>query len=236
VTDRYLSRARLRRDAPAAALAPILLPDEQGQRAGTAHRLLWTLFADRPDRQRDFLWRATGDDRSPGRSTFLVLSERPPADTHGLFEIETKPFAPMLAERDRLAFSLRVNPVVTRKDPQTGRAKRHDVVMVRLAPLIGEQRRTRRWEIIQEAGRTWLEGQGTRHGFCLRADAPLTIDGYDRLEIGRNRGRKPIEIAVLDMNGILEVETPDLFLSALIQGFGKAKAFGCGLMLIKRAA
>ncbi len=53
----YLSRVRLRRDVSAGALAPLLVPDDDtGAAAG--HHLLWSLFADAPDRRRDFLWRA----------------------------------------------------------------------------------------------------------------------------------------------------------------------------------
>ena len=46
-----------------------------------------------------------------------------------------KPFEPALAPGDRLGFSLRANPVVTRADPRTGRPRRHDVVMDRLHAL-----------------------------------------------------------------------------------------------------
>ena len=52
-----LARARLRRDQPAEALARILVPEEPGARLGAAHPLVWALFAGRPDRRRDFLWR-----------------------------------------------------------------------------------------------------------------------------------------------------------------------------------
>ncbi len=41
---------------------------------------------------------------------------------------------------------------------------------------------------------------------------------------------------VLDYEGVLTVEDPVLFLSALTVGFGRARAFGCGLMLVRRAA
>jgi CRISPR system Cascade subunit CasE len=34
---------------------------------------------------------------------------------------------------------------------------------------------------------------------------------------------------------VLEVQAPHVFVRALHRGFGKAKAFGCGLMLIRRA-
>jgi CRISPR system Cascade subunit CasE len=40
---------------------------------------------------------------------------------------------------------------------------------------------------------------------------------------------------MLEMTGRLEVNEPEAFLSHLSQGFGRAKAFGCGLMLIRRA-
>jgi CRISPR system Cascade subunit CasE len=39
---------------------------------------------------------------------------------------------------------------------------------------------------------------------------------------------------VLDISGVLEVRDPARFLARLIQGFGRARAFGCGLMLIRR--
>jgi CRISPR system Cascade subunit CasE len=47
--------------------------------------------------------------------------------------------------------------------------------------------------------------------------------------------RPPIEFSALDLSGVLEVQDGEPFLAALLSGFGKAKAFGCGLMLIRRA-
>src|SRR5690348_9920913 len=91
MTERFMIRARLRRDRAAAAIAPLLVPTEPGAKAGASHRLIWSLFADTPDRRRDFLWRETG----PG--TFLILAPRAPEDRLGLFEIDPpKPFAPAL--------------------------------------------------------------------------------------------------------------------------------------------
>ncbi|WP_308340124.1 type I-E CRISPR-associated protein Cas6/Cse3/CasE [Thiolapillus sp.] len=37
------------------------------------------------------------------------------------------------------------------------------------------------------------------------------------------------------MQGSLTVTEPDAYLATLKQGLGRAKAFGCGLMLIRRA-
>jgi CRISPR system Cascade subunit CasE len=39
---------------------------------------------------------------------------------------------------------------------------------------------------------------------------------------------------VLDLSGALTVTDPTLFLEKLSGGFGRAKAFGLGLMLIRR--
>lgn len=238
MTPLHLSRVRLRRDAPAAALAPILLPPDDGQRAGTVHRLLWTLFADDRHRRRDFLWReAGGTDLVPGRSEFLVLSDRGPVDAHGLFHLETKEFAPALAPGDRLAFSLRANPVVTKPGDLNARGKRkrtrHDVVMERLRHVPKGERAEPRFGLVQEAGRDWLMQQGERYGFAVLEG--LRVDGYETLRVPRE-GERPILFSVLDLDGVLEVRDPAAFLAALRGGFGKAKAFGCGLMLIRRAA
>ena len=44
-----------------------------------------------------------------------------------------------------------------------------------------------------------------------------------------------MSFSTLDFDGILTVNDPAAFLLALSRGFGAAKAYGCGLMLIRRA-
>jgi CRISPR system Cascade subunit CasE len=241
---RWLTCLRLKRDVPAAALARVLLPDDPSERCQTAHRLLWTLFADDPDRRRDFLWREERPGRgSSGRGGFLVLSEREPVDGHGLFDMDPpKASSPVLAEGDLLAFSLRANPVVTRKDGG-GRSKRHDVVMDRLRAIPKDQRAELRDAAMRETGRAWLERQASEHGFAVLVEEDeqteekrplLRIDGYEQLRIARP-GEKPARLSVLEFDGVLEVREPDRFVAGVRRGFGKAKAWGCGLMLIRRA-
>jgi CRISPR system Cascade subunit CasE len=95
----YLTRVAISRSASARALIQLLNPAKGEDRAAVHHRLLWTLFADAPDRGRDFLWREDGDGR------FLILSARSPTDEHRLFEMdEAKPFAPVLATGTYLRF------------------------------------------------------------------------------------------------------------------------------------
>jgi CRISPR system Cascade subunit CasE len=223
VSTLYLSRLSLRCDASLMALAPLLVPHGNGAHAGAAHRLIWAAFADDPERKRDFLW------RQDEKRRWLVLSSRLPTDPHQLFEVESKPFAPVLEKGLRLAFALRANAVVTRKDEE-GCPKRCDIVMDRLLALPKGERAAERSRIATEAGRDWLAAQGANAGFRLaRAD----VVAYRTEKIPRQR-QKPIELGVVDLEGALVIETPGLFLAALSAGFGKAKGFGCGLMLIKR--
>jgi CRISPR system Cascade subunit CasE len=226
MTGLWLSRARLRRDAPVAALARLLVPDAAGARAAAAHRLVWALFADGPERQRDFLWR----EEAPGQ--FLALSARPPGNLDDLFELDFKPFAPALEPGDRLGFSMRANPVIARPAAPGQRGKRHDVVMDALYRMPAGERATTRMETVLAAGRAWLARQGTVHGF--RPDPEVAVDGYETVVIPRDSG-SPVRFGVLDFTGVLTVEDPQQFLAALAAGFGRSRAFGCGLMLIRRA-
>ena len=50
----------------------------------------------------------------------------------------------------------------------------------------------------------------------------------------RGPRRDQPQFGVLDMSGVVRVEEPALFLERIAQGFGRAKSFGHGLMLIRR--
>jgi CRISPR system Cascade subunit CasE len=220
----HLSRLELRRDSSLVALASILAPDDDGSRADRGHRLLWAVFSDAPDRKRDFLWR----EENLGR--YVVLSTRRPVDAHNLFDIDTKDFQPALAKGDGLRFVLRANAVVTRKNA-AGKAKRSDVVMDKLRACPSGDRALHRDRLAAEAGSEWLARQGAKAGFAVVA---CEAAAYRTLTIPHGRG-KAVELGVLDLEGRIEVGDAAMFLSALARGFGKAKGFGCGLMLIARA-
>jgi CRISPR system Cascade subunit CasE len=233
MTELYLSRARLRRDAPVQALAHLLVPRDGAARISASHHLVWSLFTDGPERRRDFLWR----EEKPGH--FYTLSARPPDDPHRLFDVEFKPFTPLLDPGDRLGFSLRANPVISRQEAHGTRGKRHDVVMdaLRHVPK-GEQRPEQRPAIVTAAGAAWLVRQGTAHGFV--PDFTPNVDGYETVRLPReptdgDKKPKPIMFGILDIAGVLTVRDPPRFLAALATGFGRSRAFGCGLMLIRRA-
>ena len=224
----YFSQAHLKRNASVKALSPLLLGD--GERSlHPGHHLVWSLFAEGSSGRRDFLWRET--DR---RGDFLILSERKPKDAHGLFDIcAPKLFAPALAAGDRLCFSLRANPVVRRYDAARDRSIKHDVVMDGLRGHPGGARAEHRFEAMRKRGFAWLEGQGAKAGFLVEATR-VRVDGYRQHKVSRKRAGT-MAFSTLDFDGVLEVGDPAAFLAGVTRGFGAAKAYGCGLMLIRRA-
>ncbi len=235
MSDLYFSRGRLRaRHGEAlSAIAPLLIPDDDRARASHAHRILWLLFQETPDASRDFLWRDEGDGR------YLILSQRLPTDPHDLFDLDTKPFAPALRSGDRLTFVLRANPIVASKGAldadrraRRQRGKKCDVVMHALHGVRHGERGPVRDRIAGEAGARWLTSQGAKAGFEVVGEP--TADGYAHVDIERGRGRQA-GFSVLNFAGEIAVTDPVLFVARLAKGFGSAKAFGNGLMLIRRA-
>jgi len=216
-------RARLRRDASVAALAPLLLPEDDSARVMAAHRLVWSLMPADPDARRDFLWR----EEAPGR--FLVLASRPP-DASVLFDVEAKPFEPTLASGDRLRFMLRANPTVSSSSTD-GRSARHDVVMHALRAVPQPERAAARPALAQQEGAAWLDRVGKQNGFAV--EPGLRADGYQTLQLPR--AGRAIQLGTLEYEGVLQVTDPKAFVARLVAGFGRAKAFGCGLMLVRRA-
>ena len=239
----YFSRATLKSGPSMEALKPLLLPEEESARLQTDHRLVWSLFADDRDARRDFLFRRQTRKSPASRAQFLILSKRPPSANAPLFDVETQLFEPALAAGDRLGFSLYANPAVTHWRIIDGRKvrRRDDVVMHALKEIPRGERGSPRPDAIKKAGQAWLERQGEQAGFEIAdAEETLEIDGYDQFEIGRDdsgRGKKqkPISVSVMTFDGFLVIKDPETFLRRLREGFGRARAFGCGLMLIRRA-
>lgn len=194
------------------------------------HRLLWNLFSDGPERKRDFLYRRL----EAGR--ILAVSERRPTREHRW--VRTLDYDPQLRAGQRLAFSLRVNPVVSRRDNDK-RQHRHDVVMeekkARGWKNIPDEKRPPLAELVREAGLAWLASRALQAGFSALPEAVM-VEGYvqHRLDSPR-KGRRQAQFSSLDFSGLLTVEDPGLFRQTLFTGLGPAKAYGCGLLLVKPA-
>lgn len=225
----WLSRVTSRPDINYRQLVGLGALDPYGQ-----HQVLWKLFEvaeeERTERA-EFLFRTEKKDDLP---VFYVLSQRQPRDRAGLWDIESKPYQPDIQIGDRLAFKLRVNPVVTRAREAGSRSKRHDVVMDAKYQMnwknLPEGQRPTLAYLAQEAGGTWLRARAERLG-CKFDDATLRADGY---RTWRQHSAKSIELSMLDLEGCLMVADPKSFKDALCKGVGPAKGFGCGLLLVRR--
>ena len=219
----YLSRLTLNRKAGAGALMPLLNPVDPSQAAAAHHRLIWLAFSDSDALPRDFLWRHEGGGR------FMTLSTRPPMK-HDLFlPPESMTFCPDLRSGAKLHFLLRTNATRTRRQGRH-HSTRVDVVMDRLHNLPPAERTAQRPALVQAAAQDWMQGLGTRSGFKAKQ---VMAENYTTLELGRKR-RQGATLGILDLSGQITITDPALFLSAQARGFGRAKAWGCGLMLIRR--
>ena len=228
----YISRLSLNSEAPTQSLLALLDPRDHNDRVDAHHRLIWSLFSDSRNRTRDFLW------RSDRNGKFYTLSARPP-QANDLFNLpETKVFEPYLSPNDRLNFVLRANAtrdraVVSRMDKanRRGKSRRVDVVMELLKSVPAGTRAEQRMNLAQSAARSWMDRQGATKGFSIRT---ITVEDYRVIKMGRNPNRS-VTHGILDLNGEIVINDPEMFLPSLIKGFGRAKAWGCGLMLIRRA-
>ena len=198
-----------------------------------AHKLVWNLFSDGPDRQRDFLFRQMRSEQGP---FFFTVSRRPPEDANGLWNILIKDYTPRLAVGEELFFNLLANPIISRRDDQ-GRQSRHDVIMEARYKLKNGEETDREpppvSELVQRHGFAWLSARAEKNGFAVDPDK-VRLDGYRQHRFQRSKGGRPISISSVEINGRLTVTDPVRLLEALYNGLGPAKSFGCGLMMVRR--
>lgn len=185
------------------------------------HQWLWDLFPGGKERQ--FLYRR---EELQGAFCFFVLSQERPAESD-LFTIECRAFAPEMNVGQVLCFNLRANPTVCKA------GKRHDLLMEAKRQVKEQGDGRDIWSHQQQAALNWLAEQGEKSGFSL-LDA--TVDAYRQQQLRRESSRQTIQFSSVDYTGMLKVNDPALFLQRLTLGYGKSRAFGCGLMLIKPGA
>lgn len=219
----YFSRIQLRSDAD-----PRKLVGLNGYRE---HQALWNLFEPDPDAKRDFLFRRDGQ---PHRPIYFLVSTREPSDRENLWDVETKPYDPQLQAGQTLAFTLRANPVITRTDSK-GRSRRNDLVMdIKKQTAWKDQPETERpslTQLVQQAGEQWLQNRQDTIGATVQS---LRSEAYQQHRSYKRGQEKPIRYSTFDLQGTLTVNDGDALRSALFNGIGPAKAFGCGLLLVRR--
>lgn len=223
MTQYHITRAVL---APATGSLRALLADSGETDAG--HRLVWTLFPG-DDAKRDFVYRETG------RGAFMIISQRTARDPHKLWDLQSQEYKPEPRSGEHYSFLLRANPStdIFRKGK---RSLRVDAVMhaKRQARERGEE-----WNLERErtAALDWLYKREESIGVRFDREA-CDASRHMQASISPNKTaseQRPIEYAMVDYEGLLEVVDGERFAEKLKTGIGRAKAFGCGLMLIRRA-
>ena len=221
---------------------------EFAQTSYAEHQWLWKFFPSDKDQARDFIFRRHEIGQIP---RFYVVSQRAPKIFSEAWQVQSRVYDPQLQEGQRLSFQLRANPAINKKN-EAGKPQRHDVVMQAKKQLLAEHgfSKEAKWgdwkdesskpllyELVQKHCAVWLDSVAEKNGFEIaRADddAPqLQVDSY-----GQNRASKSdhdIRFSAVDFSGELLVTNPELFQQALFNGIGHAKAFGCGLLLVRRA-
>ena len=85
------------------------------------------------------------------------------------------------------------------------------------------------YELAGHACSKWLIECGRARGFEVDA-AKLSVEAYTQ-----HRGKdEKLRFSSVDFSGELTVLDAGKFGAALTQGIGHAKAFGCGLLLVRR--
>lgn len=187
------------------------------------HRRIWRLFPDAPDEPRrdaagqriGFLFRV--EDQGPGRPTrVLVQSRKAPQSADGITLIATRRLNPQLGAGQRLAFLLTANPIKNIQDQQLTQkpGKRRDTCRV---PLIREEEQ-RDWLTRKLAGAAIIETAS------LSPHPPTFF----------RRGNRAGKLVTITFEGTLQVRDPEILVNRLANGIGPAKAFGCGLLLVRR--
>lgn len=207
------------------------------------HRAIWSLFAKDSEKKRDFLYR---QDEKNGLPSFYIVSEDALENNSDLWDIESKKYNPSLFSGQKLVFSLRANPIVTRWDEdEKGKPHqhRHDVVMDAKTRMekegISNNNKLKIPEIVQEEGFEWIRKKGINNGFEVK-EGQVIATGYRCNRFYKPKGKNSevkrkhsVNISTIDFSGILTVTDTEALTDALYRGIGPAKSFGCGLMLVR---
>jgi CRISPR system Cascade subunit CasE len=203
------------------------------------HQWLWHWFPAERGTSRDFLFRRH---EREGQPSYYVVSQRPPIVQGGAWHIQTRDYAPQLQVGERLTFDLRANPTV--RHGHDGKSKRHDVVMNAKKQLLAKRGLTR-WQdwkdsdrpemqdVIQSACVQWLIRRSERLGFSIDANSVL-VQAYNTHQEHQQQKDRDLQFTTVDFSGELTVTDTTIFQNALMAGIGSAKAFGCGLLLVRR--
>lgn len=234
----FISRLTLKPE-----VGQIQLLKQMGRNKYQLHQLLWHLFEETSARSdesgkqlADFVYRV---DYPEKQLLVHIVSHREPQNRDGIWDISSKAYVPEIMSGQVLQFHLRVNPTIS----LYGREKnqRHDVLMHAKKLLKDELKKVggrepeveEIWQVTQDAARQWLTKREEHIGVTIDTDH-LIIDNYQQERVATESKENAIRYSTVDLQGILTVTDSERFEKALFNGIGKSKAFGCGLLLVRR--
>lgn len=92
---------------------------------------------------------------------------------------------------------------------------------------------------MESSAKEWLIRQSKLNGFDLNHDEVIMegsqYHNYTKYNSKSINASQNIKFTSVDYSGVLHVSDVDLFQKALFEGIGRAKRFGCGLLMIRRA-
>lgn len=204
-----------------------------------AHQLAWKAFPDHEERP--FLFHLA---EHADRFGLLVQSTAAP-DWSTVPDVEigvkTTDFS-RTSVGDVLSFSLLANATAMREYPDGTRRR----VSVGANPDLRRARAEERGLMLTDVDLDrettllrWLDRQGERGGFTLNGELTPNPDrvchvgptvAY-RVRKGDNRRGKPMTIHACNFTGRLTVTNPEAFTRVRVNGIGRAKGFGFGLLM-----
>ena len=170
------------------------------------HQQLWQCFPGRPEAKRDFLFRC---DHEGAVLKILMLSGTRPEICPGAEWDGVKEFEPVFPVGTLYSFRLRANPTLRAKADRKLRA------------ITGE-----------EELHAWLVRKGEQNGFALRSEPEYSNCRLERF--AKAPGGPGISLHVVELGGVLAVTDSAAFGEAFRRGIGRGRAFGCGMLLLKR--
>jgi CRISPR system Cascade subunit CasE len=194
-----------------AAVRAAFAEPEDYERPGS--RTLWRLDTPAPATVHLYL-------ASPGRPDLTHLVEQAGWPTTAAWD--TREYDPLLAALrpgQRWAFRLTANPVHSgRKTPEAKETQRFGYLRV-------------------EEQEQWLLRRADRCGFtvAVQQDGRPNLRLHQRQAQSFKRGTHPVTLTTVTYDGVLEVTDGNDFRTAMINGIGHAKAYGCGLLTLAAA-
>lgn len=175
-----------------------------------ASRVLWRLDAGRNGSlNRMYIVASVAPDKQ-------VLSEELGVPSSSIATCSYEPFLERLETGQEWGFRFKANPTHSEPSGQHGqRGRREGILNI-------------------EDQQEWLFKQSRRAGFHMpinRLEMPEVVVRESR-KIRFNRKGSSVTLASATFDGVLVVDDPDLLRRALVEGIGRAKGYGFGLMTL----